>query len=276
MDRPAYLLDIPADEYHAATKANEYTTSHRLDLFRRCPALYRKHVTGEIADGDTAAFQLGRAVHTLVIEGADRFAAEYIVADGPENPKTGKPYGRETKAFRAWAEGQARPVIGTEDYALMRKFADAVRAHAAAADILSAGFAESTVRAVWDGEPVQARLDWFDPERGIVADLKTCQDVDRFPFDIRDFGYVTQLAFYTRVLELAGYERPDLRAYLIAVEKKEPFRVAVTEIIPMTLDGGNTAEASKYGVGNDLVMSELLTCRARDVWPTRYEKLLRI
>jgi hypothetical protein len=58
MNKPNYLLDIPADEYHAATKENQYTTSHRLNLFRRCPALYYKHITGEIVEGDTAAFKL--------------------------------------------------------------------------------------------------------------------------------------------------------------------------------------------------------------------------
>ena len=276
MNRPEYLLDIPAEEYHAATKENQYTTSHRLNLFRRCPALYHKYITGEIVEGDTAAFQMGRAVHVLTIEGADKFDAEYLVADGPTNPKTGKPYGRETKAFKDWAELQTRPVIGGDDHALMLKLSGAVHAHPIAADILSAGFAEATVRAVWDGEPVQARLDWFDPERGIIADLKTCTDVDRFPFDIRDFGYVTQLAFYKRVLELAGYAGPSLRAYLIAVEKKEPYRVAVAEISELTLNDGNVAEAGKYGAGNDTVMRELLECRAADRWPTRYEELLHI
>ena len=52
--------------------------------------------------------------------------------------------------------------------------------------------------------------------------------------------------------------------------------VAVVELYPMTLEDGNTAETSKYGVGNNLVLSELLTCRARDVWPTRYEEVIRI
>lgn len=275
-DRPEYLLDVPADEYHAATKANRYTTSHRLNLFRRCPALYIKHVRGEIVEGDTAAFQLGRAVHTLVLEGVDKFADEYLVSDGPANPKTGKPYGRDAKAYKEWAAAQTRPVIGCEDFETMRKLAEAVHAHEAAADILSGGFAETTVRATWDGEPVQARLDWFDPERGIIADLKTCADVDRFQYDIRDFGYVTQMAFYKRALELAGYEGDELRACLIAVEKKEPYRVAVVELYGMTLDEGNNAEASKYGVGNNIVMAELLECRARDVWPTRYEKPIKI
>lgn len=276
MNKPNYLLDIPADEYHSATKANEYTTSHRLNLFRRCPALYYKHITGEIVEGDTAAFLLGRATHTAVIEGHEKFAAEYIVADGPENPKTGKPYGRETLKFKEWAEMQTRPVISTDDHALMMKMRDAVMAHPIAADLLAAGYTETTVRAVWDGEPIQARMDWFDPARGVLVDFKTCADVDRFPFDIRDFGYVPQLAFYKRAVELAGYEGPRIRAYLIAVEKKEPYRVAVAEICHVTLDDGNVAQMGKYGPGNEVVLHELQECRAANRWPTRYEELLTI
>ena len=46
MERPQWLLEMPADEYHAATKRNEFTTSHRLNLFRKCPALYKKTIDG--------------------------------------------------------------------------------------------------------------------------------------------------------------------------------------------------------------------------------------
>ena len=56
----------------------------------------------------------------------------------------------------------------------------------------------------------------------------------------------------------------------------EQFRVAVVEITHYTLEDGNTAEASKYGPGNNLVMDELMKCRARNVWPTRYEGLIKI
>ena len=278
MDRPNWLLDIPAEEYHAATKRNEYTTSHRLNLFRKCPALYRKHITGEIVEGDTEAFVLGRAVHTLVLEGELKFVEEYIVSDGPVNPKTGKPYGKATKAYQEWAAEQPKPVISPEDFALMAKMREAVHAHPVAADLLSAGFAEGTIRTEWSGEHVQCRMDWFDPDRSILVDFKTCEDVDKLKFAIRDFGYVTQLAFYKKCLEIVGYEKAKkLKGYLVAVEKKEPFRVAVVEISPYTLDEGNTAfPGAIYGTGNETLIEELKDCRAKDVWPTRYEEPIRI
>ena len=40
----------------------------------------------------------GRAAHTLILEGRERFLAEYAIG-GPINEKTGQPYGTTTKAF---------------------------------------------------------------------------------------------------------------------------------------------------------------------------------
>ena len=278
MNRPEWLASMPADEYHAATKRNEFTTSHRLNLFRKCPALYKKTIDGLIVEGDTAAFQLGRATHTLILEGVDKFAEEFAVSDGPTNEKTGKPYGKATKAYLDWAAEQTRPVISTEDYRMMNDMFATVRSHPIAADLLRAGIAEGTIRTTWDGEPVQARLDWFDPDRNILVDLKTCSDIDRFGYDIRDFQYVPQMAFYAQCIQLAGGADIPPETYLIAVEKKEPFRVSVTKIVPLTLEaaihshmGGET-----WRDDCDAMLAELRKCRETGVWPTRYETAIFI
>lgn len=279
MDRPSYLLAVAADEYHAATKANEYTTSHRLQLFRRCPALYKKTIDGEIVEGDTAAFALGRATHTYIIEGAAKFAAENLVSDGPINKTTNKPFGKTTQAYQKWAAEQSKPVISTEDFGIIEKMSAAVHSHPLASNLLASGFAEGTVRTDWDGEPVQARMDWFDPERKILLDLKTCADVDRFEWDIRDYGYVAQLAFYAHLVELAGGPAlTSLKAYLVAVEKKEPFRVAVYFVTASTLENAHLFHMGNEFWRNDnsAMMAELKECRATGVWPTRFEKQIII
>lgn len=279
MEKPTYLLDIPAEEYHAATKRNEFTTSHRLNLFRKCPALYKKIIDGAIVEGDTAVFELGRATHTFIIEGADRFDSEFLVADGPVNSKTDKPYGKATKAYQDWAAEQTMPVISSEDHALIMAMSDAVHAHSKAAELLSSGIAEATVRTEWNGVAIQARFDWFDPSRNILIDLKTCNDIDRFRFDIRDFGYVEQLSFYAKAIELAGGAADRyIKPYLIAVEKKEPYRVAVVEISPPTIHSANTAHHISENVrdDNEAMLAELVECRATDIWPTRYEHTILI
>lgn len=276
MNRPEYMLTIPADEYHAATKRNEYTSSHRLNLFRKCPALYKKTIDGLIVEGDTAAFQLGRATHTLILEGVDKFTEEFAVSDGPVNEKTGKPYGKATKAYLDWAAEQKRSVISTEDYRMMNDMFATVHSHPIAADLLRAGIAEGTIRTTWNGEPIQARLDWYDPERNILVDLKTCSDIDRFGYDIRDFQYVPQMAFYAKALMLSGAATPDV--FLVAVEKKEPFRVCVTHISATTIE-----DAISHHMGGETwrddceaMLAELRKCRETGVWPTRYEGVVTI
>lgn len=273
---PAWCLDIPADEYHQATKDNEFLSSHRLNTFRKCPLEYYKRITGEIVEGDTPNFIIGRATHTLILEDAEKFAAEYTVGDGPINPKTEKPYGRETAKFKEWAEAQTLPVIGSEEHALMLKMRDAVLAHEKAAELLSVGKAEVTVRAEIERESVQARLDWFDPSRDIIVDLKTCNDLDRFTYDIRDFGYIHQLAFYAlavRNARVAAGDGDDAipSCWLIAVEKREPFRVAVYHILHGTVEEAVNGQGGKLGLGIIPAIRELRDCRVRNYWPTRFE-----
>ena len=59
-------------------------------------------MTGEIEPGDSSAYQTGRAVHTLIFEGRAKFDAEFLISDGPVNPKTGECFGKLTKAYKEW------------------------------------------------------------------------------------------------------------------------------------------------------------------------------
>ena len=85
--------------------------SHLLADFRESPALYRRKVSGEITESESSAFVMGRAAHCLILEGGNAFDREYVVTDGPINPRTGESYGRNTKAFAEWAATQEREII---------------------------------------------------------------------------------------------------------------------------------------------------------------------
>ena len=50
---------------------------------------------GKIKKTESAAFILDRAAHSLILEGRDAFDREYVVSDGPINPKTGGEFERE-------------------------------------------------------------------------------------------------------------------------------------------------------------------------------------
>jgi len=254
----ASILREPAEDYHG--KAKDYLSSHQLADFRRAPMLYHRKKLGLIPDADHPAYLIGRAAHTLILEGKEKFNEEYAVG-GPVNEKTGKPYGKDTKAFAAWAEEQSKAVLTQGQFDLIRNMAIGVALHDRASEILSTGIAEGVVRADYCDVPCQIRMDWFSPHGGL-ADLKTCDNLTWFEADARRWQYAHQMAFYRAVLAVAiGTVVP---VHLIAVEKKEPFRCGVWRTSEDVL-----AAAQKE---NEAAMRRLKRCQETDTWPSGYEE----
>lgn len=259
VDDLSFLIREPADVYHA--KSSEFLTSHRLAEFRRNPPLFRKRELGLVSDEDRPAYVIGRAAHTLILEGREAYEREYAFG-GPINEKTGAPYGSRTRAFQEWAEAQGKPVLDDEQAALVENLAVAVRAHELAAALLDAGGAEGVVRAEYCGVACQSRLDWLNPERGIV-DLKTADSLDWLETDARSYRYAHQMAFYRALVTcVTGSTLP---VYLIAAEKREPFRVGVWR---MGQDVLGIAQKD-----NEEAIARLVRSRATDTWPSGYEEL---
>ena len=255
------IVDPILCESHATYQENaqKHLTSHQLADFRRCPVLYRKKKLGLIAEEDRPAYLLGRALHTFVLEGQKVFEQQYAVG-GPINPKTGQLYGSNTKAFAEWTAQQGKPVLTVQQHELVQRMAKGVRQQRLARELLSQGTAEGVVRAKYCQMPCQIRMDWFDPQRGIV-DLKTCDDLDWFEADARRYGYVHQVAFYQGLLArvVGGFRR----VHFIAVEKREPYRCGVWQIHDDAL-----ARARQE---NEAAIERLRQCILEDTWPTGYE-----
>ena len=268
MDRLSFFADVPADEYHQAARDGKFLSSHLLGDFRKSPRLYRKKMNGEIEPSESAALAVGRAVHVLVLEGRSRFDEEFLVTDGPVNPKTGEPFGKTTKAYREWAASQSKEVVGGADFAFMSKLRESVWAHPVARELLDEGIAEQTVRTRYCGEPCQIRMDWFRADyegRPAICDLKTCETLDYFEGDARRFGYPQQASFYKEVLKTASGGEIDADCYLIAVEKREPMRCGVWKLTDGILEA--------CALENERAIAELRSCRSENVWPTRTEDM---
>lgn len=260
-DLMRFLIREPADVYHA--KSKDYLTAHALNEFRRCPLLYRKKELGLVPERDTTAYLVGRAAHALILEGRERYQHEFAVG-GPINPKTGQPFGSQTKAFAEWAERQNKPVLSDAQAALVEQMAASVGGHVFARELFSEGAAEGVVRCEYAGQRCQARVDWINPveDRGIV-DLKTADEIDSFELSMRAFGYLHQVAFYRAVVAaISGHVLP---VHIIAVEKREPFRCGVWQVAPAVLDHAQRE--------NEEAMVDLRRCRQTGGWFTRYESL---
>ena len=257
-----FITHEPAGEYHARSRNGEFMSSHLLADFRESPALFRKEINGEIEQKDTPAFVLGRAAHSLILEGHTAFDRDFVVTDGPVNPKTGEPYGTKTKAYADWLATQDREVVSGKDYSFILNLQRSVHLHAAASELLASGEAEGVVRAEYCGVPCQIRMDWFSPESGLV-DLKTCDSLKWFEADCRRYGYIFQLAFYRAVIRVVtGVTVP---IHIIAVEKNEPFATGVWQLTGDVLD---TAERI-----NEAALERYKKCLYTGVWPTGYEDI---
>jgi hypothetical protein len=257
-----FILTEPAAEYHA--KRDRFLSSHALADFRRCPALFRKKETGEIIDEDRPAYVIGRAAHTLILEGQAKFDSEYTVGE-PINEKTGKPYGKSTLAYQSWLDAQGKPVIAPGDFDFIHRLQTAVNTHIIAGNMLRQGVAEGVIRTNYCDTPCQIRMDFFNTKYGII-DLKTCDNLDYFEADARRFQYVCQAAFYRAVLREASSNNYPF--HLIAVEKHEPFRCGIWRISEELLD---FSEAE-----NTAAIERLKRCRAENLWPTGYEEMRTI
>ena len=139
----AFLIREPAEVYHH--NAANFLSSHFLADFRKCPLLYHRKRCGLIPDEDRPAYLLGRAAHTVILEGMDTFQQSFAVG-GPINPKTGLPFGSSTKAWAEWAAAQGnKGVLTDRQYELITHMAAGVKRHAFAQELLADGIAEGVV-----------------------------------------------------------------------------------------------------------------------------------
>lgn len=253
----------PEDVYHGKSKSGEYISSHLLAKFVEMPYKYYATISGLYQEPDRAEFAFGRAAHKLILEGIDAFNDAYTVSDGPINERTGKAYGRDTKAYSDWLATQAGEVVTTAEFAEMDAMRKSVMQHPEISRklLLPGGVAEGVVRAQVGGLDCQIRMDYFHPDVGIV-DLKTCRDIRFFEYDMLNFGYAFNMAFYRRVLqERCGQTFP---VHMIAVDKTD-FHVAGYWLIP-------SAELDIAERLNDAALRRLAECRRTGVWPTGYER----
>lgn len=257
------LLTEDEATYHSRSKSGEYVSSHMLAVFQKMPYKYKSMISGEFAEPEKMEYAFGTAAHKMILEGHDAFFEKYIVSDGPINEKTGQPYGKTTKAYQEWISSQTGEVISSADFDEIKKMHESCLRHPIIPELLRPdAMPEKVVRAEINGVKCQIRMDLFHADLGII-DLKTCRDIEFFEYDMRNFGYAFQLAFYRSVLKAAtGIDFP---VKIIAVDKTQ-FHIAGVWSIP-------DAELEIAERINAAALDRLKDCRINDQWKTGFERI---
>ena len=201
---------------------------------------------------------MGSALHALVLEGEDAFAARYAVApDVNKRTNAGK---AELAAFMEANPG--KELLSAEQVATIRAMAAAIEAHPKAARLL-AKCGERELSIFWEdpttGVACKGRLDGCDPDGGLVLDLKTAVDASPKGFGqaAAKFGYHGQAAFYLKGLAEEG--RTDAAFVFLAIEKAPPFAVGLYHIDGEELEAGRTM-VEQY-------LDTYARCEAAGEWP---------
>jgi hypothetical protein len=236
----AAIRGEPSEVYHAT----DAISHSKLEVFRRRPALYhRKYVLRVVPDVDSSAFVLGRATHAAVLE---PITFEQRYAQRPEG------IDRRTKEGKAsWEQfvsaNAGKEILDADEMRVVHQMRDAVMAHPAASELFSRGEAELVWRKQFATLNVQARTDWFNQAgcalcpRPYVVDLKTVESLDdgafrNFEKAFVNLGYHRQAGFYLPLLYDCGVPCTDF--FFVAVEKCEPFGVAVYKVSNAALQRG--------------------------------------
>jgi len=253
------------EQYHA----NDAISHSKLELFRRRPiSYYRRFVGKTLARPEaTEAFRIGSAAHCAILE-PDTFYARYAMR--PEGIDRRTKAGKEEFA-KFEAENAGKVVIDSDELGDVREMAAAVSNHPLASELLDCGTSELSWRiSPENGIPLQCRTDWYNSagcslsgERPYVADLKTVESLDsdafrNFERACFSFGYHRQAGFYLPLItEILGW--PVFDFFFIAVEKVEPFGVAVYRLSDAAISRGQDETIS------DLI--RLKSCLDSQKWP---------
>ena len=209
------------DEYFEKSESRTVVTPENIGGLLEYPALFHAMQDNrELRPALSEAMSTGRAMNDFLSMSPEEFLEKYVVADGPTNPKTGKPYGADTKAFAEWKAMQDKIPVSTEQFNMFGKMAQAYNSHAF---IKSLGTLERTRNAIFsaDIEGVTCLVKVDNLYRGngstFAIDVKTTSDLNAFSRSARGLYYAEQQALIYRVLAENGIPEPQVG--IVALER---------------------------------------------------------
>lgn len=244
------IKDMPFSDY----LADDGLGSSAAKLAIKSVQLLRDYQTGIYSVAEKSHHQIGKLVHMATLE-PERFR-QMVTCDGPINEKTGKPYGRDTKAFADWIDANPGKIVVEQWVPLMLS-----RMPSQVRDIFIGGSSEVSVFQTLpvSGLQVKCRCDYL--HAGTIEDLKTCDDVDRAEYEITKWKYWFQFGWYRMVMKAETGESHRFR--FIFAEKKPPYR---WRIVPLDVEYQMYADAMV-----DDTIAKILEARDSGDWSDRGE-----
>lgn len=267
------VYDLTLDQYHGAEPCAGPSISssglvNMAEIMGGCPARYwwESPLNPNREPVDTEALRIGRAVHTLVLEGELEFASRFgLLPEGMDLK------GNAGKAIKAEIEAAGKIMIRFADLQRIKAMAVAITSHPRAKFVFTEGAAEKTL--AWQDEVtgvwLRARPDWLPRSPLHIPDLKSAADASRLAFEkaVWDYGYHMKAAHVCDGIRALGLGDPKA-AYFVVQEKKAPFLAAVYALNGEALEWGS--------VQNRASINTFARCLERNHWPGYAERVQEI
>lgn len=211
-------------EYFDVSDDRRAVTPENLAGLLEYPALYQamkdnRDLRPALGEGQ----RTGRVFNDFMSLTPEEFATKYVVAAGPVNPKTNKPYGTDTKAYQEWRSSQTKTPVTPEQFNLFGLMAKAYAAHPFVKNLSAMTCLNNVVLGARFGDNVDVlfKVDklYVGPDAVIAVDLKTTDDLCGFTAASARLKYHAQQALLLWILKKAGIEDAQVR---IAVVEKGP------------------------------------------------------
>jgi len=208
---------------------------------------------------DTKALTLGKAAHTIFLEGL-KVAEKYFAVD--RLPNTGEGSRKAKNAFAAAAEDEGRALIREADWETATKLAEALFENPLVCAAFSDGKPEQTLicqdpeTGVW----MRARPDWLPDDVTHLPELKTARNASQPGFQnaIKDYGYHIKAAHLMECCKLVGLGTPKTFTHYV-IESEPPYLVAIHTIPRESLEWGMTQRRA--------ALHRFAECLEKDAWP---------
>lgn len=211
---------ITVDEYFALSEERKVVTPENIGDLISYPALFKAMQDDrELRPALSEAMTTGRALADFLGMSADEFSAKYAIADGPVNPKTGKPYGAETKAYAEWLALQEKTPVSSATFNMFGKMAAAYNGHAYIKTLPATQYRNVIMMADVAGVPCACKIDslYVSGDAAFAVDVTTTSDIDMFRRSAASLHYFERAALIELVLSSKGLPAAPVR--IAAIEK---------------------------------------------------------
>lgn len=217
-----HSVPLCSDEYYKMSEDRKVITPENIGGLVEYPALFHAMQDDrELRPALSEAMTTGRACADFLAMTSEEFAQAYTIAAGPVNPKTGKPYGTDSKAYLEWKAMQPKPTVSPDDFNLFGKYAAAYNGHAFVKSLTDAGMGlmhNVIIKTNVSGVDVLCKIDkiYVSDKAVMAVDVKTTSDLCTFEAAADRLHYRIQQGLIAYALRSIGVD-PQVR--IAAIEK---------------------------------------------------------